>query len=53
MKKIKQGVYTLLLCISLVENSIIPRKSSAFVPKINEPSQEELEYKSIQIRFLH
>ncbi len=49
MKKIKQGVYTLLLCISLVENSIIPRKSSAFVPKINEPSQQELQSTSIKI----
>jgi len=48
MKKILR-IYKFILCLSLFESFLI-NKSSAFFPKINEPSQQELESTSIKIR---
>tara|TARA_B100001113_G_scaffold29534_1_gene21213 strand:- start:49 stop:918 length:870 start_codon:yes stop_codon:yes gene_type:complete len=49
MKKIIIKIYQLLLCLSLCEYFLIPKSTNAFLPKINEPTQQELEYTSIQI----
>jgi tetratricopeptide (TPR) repeat protein len=49
MKKIVPTIYQFILCISLLEFSIVTRLSEAFSPTINEPNKEELESSSIQI----
>ena len=49
MKKISQKIYQIILCIILFEYFSITRKSEAFLPIINEPTQNELESTSIQI----
>ena len=50
MKKTITIIYQVIVCISIFEYFIISKSSKAFFPKINEPSQEELESTSIQIR---
>ena len=42
------SIYKFILCISLFECFLI-HKSSAFIPKINEPNTQELESTAIQI----
>ena len=38
-----------LVCLILIESSITLRSSNAFIPRVNEPNQKELESTSIQI----
>ncbi len=47
MKKISI-IYKLILCLSIFESFLI-NESSAFLPEINEPNQQELESTAIQI----
>ena len=47
MNKIPR-IYKIILCLSLFESFLI-HKSSAFFPKINEPSKQELESTAIKI----
>ena len=42
-------LHQFLLCLFLFDYWIITKSSNAFLPKINEPSQQELESTSIQI----
>ncbi len=49
MKKIIQSVYQILIFTTLFEHFLITKSSNAFIPTINEPSQKELKYTSIQI----
>ena len=42
-------LYQFLLCLFLFDYWVITKSSNAFLPKINEPSQQELESTSIQI----
>ena len=49
MKKIIPTIYQFIICISLLEFSIINRSLEAFSPTINEPNKQELESSSIQI----
>ena len=49
MKKILPIIYQILIYLFLLENFLIIRSSNAFLPKINEPNQEELEKKSIYL----
>ncbi len=49
MEKIIIKIYQLLFCLSLSEYFLIPKSSNAFLPKIYEPSKQELKSTSIQI----
>ncbi len=49
MKNYFPKIYHFLICLVLFESSIISRSSNAFIPRINEPNQKELESTSIQI----
>ena len=49
MKNYFSKIYHFLICFVLFESSIITRSSNAFIPRINEPNQKELESTSIQI----
>ncbi len=49
MKNYFPKIYHILICLILFESTILTRSSNAFIPRINEPSQKELESTSIQI----
>tara|TARA_B100000965_G_scaffold100501_1_gene82410 strand:+ start:1067 stop:1936 length:870 start_codon:yes stop_codon:yes gene_type:complete len=49
MKKTIRTIYKFILCLSLFECFLSARSLHAFLPTINEPTQEELEYTSIQM----
>ncbi len=49
MKKQITKIYKFILCLGLIESSLIISPSNAFFPIINEPNYEELKSTSIQI----
>ena len=49
MKKITVKIYQVILCLALFEYFLITKSSNAFIPVINEPSQQEFESTSIKI----
>ena len=42
-------IYNYILCFSLLEALLIAKSTNAFIPRVNEPNQQELESTSIQI----
>ena len=49
MMKKASKIFKYLLSLSLIKTFFVPNSSIAFFPRINEPSQQELESTSIQI----
>ncbi len=49
MKKLTKFFHQLLLVIFLFEYGLLNKKSYSFIPKINEPNQQELKQKSLII----
>ena len=49
MKRTTSKIYQIILCLSLFDYFLISKSSSAFIPIINEPSEDEFKSTSIQI----
>ena len=49
MKKIQPKIYQFILYLSLFESFLLTKSSNAFLPRINEPNQQELKSRSIDI----